>query len=56
MYMGDVQMSNVKVEFKYSGINDKDILKYKSEVTNIIKELHKKADDEKEFVRMEETA
>ena len=43
-------MSNVKVEFKYSGINDKDILKYKSEIAVIIKEFNKIADDEKEFL------
>jgi len=43
-------MSNVKVEFKYSGINDKDILKYKSEIAAIIKEFNKIADDEKEFL------
>jgi len=43
-------MSNVKVEFKYSGIDDKEIIKYKLEVANIIKELDKMSDDEKEFV------
>jgi len=49
-------MSNVKVDFKYSGISDKDIIKYKTEVSNIIKELNKISEDEKEFVRMDETS
>ena len=43
-------MSNVKLNFKNVGITQKSIMEYKEQVENIHKELHKRANDEKDFV------
>ena len=43
-------MSNIKLEIENSGINLKEIMKYKEEVEKIHKELHSKANDENEFL------
>ena len=43
-------MSNVKLNFKNVGITPKSIMEYKEQVENIHKELHKRANDEKDFV------
>ncbi len=43
-------MSEVKLDLKHSGITQKTILKYKTQVEAIHKELHKRANDEKDFV------
>ncbi len=41
---------NIKVDFSKIGINESDILSYKEEVKEIHKDLHKKINDEKEFL------
>lgn len=43
-------MSSVKLNFKNSEITQKSIMEYKEQVENIHKELHKRANDEKDFV------
>ena len=43
-------MSGIKVELKNSGIAEKSILEYKQQVENIHKDLHKRSNDEKDFV------
>ena len=43
-------MANLKVDFKNCGIEQKNILEYKSKVEKIHKQLHKRANDEKDFV------
>ena len=43
-------MSGIKLDLKNSGIEPKLILEYKEQVENIHKELHKRANDEKDFV------
>lgn len=43
-------MSGVKLDLKNTGINQKSIMEYKEQVENIHKELHKRANDEKDFV------
>ena len=43
-------MSNIKLEIENSGINLKEIMKYKEEVEQIHEELHSKANDENEFL------
>ena len=43
-------MSNVKLDLKNTGIPQKSIMEYKEQVENIHKELHKRANDEKDFV------
>ena len=43
-------MSSVKLNFKNTGITQKSIMEYKEQVENIHKELHKRANDEKDFV------
>ena len=43
-------MSNIKLEIENSGINLKEIMKYKEEVEKIHEELHSKANDENEFL------
>ena len=43
-------MSNLKLDLKESGISQKSILKYSEEVENIHKNLHNRANDEKDFV------
>ena len=43
-------MSNIKLNLKNSGITLKSIMEYKEQVENIHKELHKRANDEKDFV------
>ena len=43
-------MSGIKLNLKNTGILQKSIMEYKEQVENIHKELHKKANDEKDFV------
>ena len=43
-------MSNIKLDLRNVGITQKSIMEYKEQVENIHKELHKKANDEKDFV------
>lgn len=43
-------MSNIKLNLKNAGINQKSIMEYKEQVENIHKELHRRANDEKDFV------
>ena len=43
-------MSGIKLNLKNTGIPQKSIMEYKEQVENIHKELHKKANDEKDFV------
>ena len=43
-------MSEVKIDFKYSGVTDKMIMEYKKEVAEIHKELHEKSEDMNEFL------
>ena len=43
-------MSVIKLDLKNTGITQKTIMEYKQQVENIHKELHKRANDEKDFV------
>ena len=43
-------MAGVKLNLKSSGVTKKSILKYKEQVENIHKDLHRRANDEKDFV------
>ena len=43
-------MAGIKVNLKNTGIPQKTIMEYKEQVENIHKELHKRANDEKDFV------
>ena len=43
-------MSSIKLNLKNSGISQKSIMEYKEQVENIHKELHKRTNDEKDFV------
>ena len=43
-------MSGIKLNLKNTEISQKSIMEYKEQVENIHKELHKKANDEKDFV------
>ena len=43
-------MAGIKLELKNSGVTEKTILEYKEEVENIHKDLHRRANDEKDFV------
>jgi len=43
-------MSGIKLNFKNSGITEKTILEYKEQVENIHKDLHRRVNDEKDFV------
>lgn len=43
-------MAGIKLNLKNTGIPQKSIIEYKEQVENIHKELHKKANDEKDFV------
>jgi len=43
-------MSNITLEEKYTGIDEKEIMKYKEEVSKIHKELHKKVTEDNEFL------
>ena len=43
-------MAGIKVNFKNSGITEKTISEYKEQVENIHKDLHRRANDEKDFV------
>ncbi len=43
-------MSNVELNFKTTGILNKQLQMYKAKVTEIHEELHKRAEDEKDFV------
>ena len=43
-------MSNIKLNLKYTGIPEKEMMKYKANVEKIHKELHEKVNDKKEFL------
>ena len=43
-------MNGIKLDLKKSGISQKTIMEYKEEVENIHKDLHRRANDEKDFV------
>lgn len=43
-------MAEIKLNLKNSGITQKDILEYKQQVENIHKDLHRRANEEKDFV------
>ena len=43
-------MSNIKVDFSYSGVPANEILKYSEKVSKIHEEFWCKKDDEKEFL------
>ena len=43
-------MANISLNLKHSGITQKTILTYKEQVENIHKDLHRRANDEKDFV------
>jgi glucose-6-phosphate isomerase len=43
-------MAEIELNLKYSGITKKSILEYKQQVENIHKDLHRRANDEKDFV------
>ena len=43
-------MSGIKLNLKNTGISEKSIMEYKEQVENIHKELHQKANDEKDFI------
>lgn len=43
-------MSEIKIDFSYSGITDKMIMEYKKDVAKIHKELHEKSEDMNEFL------
>ena len=43
-------MSNLRLDLTHTGVIEKSIMEYKSQVTKIHKELHTKANDENEFV------
>lgn len=43
-------MAKIKIDLKNIGIDQKSILEYKEQVENIHKELHKRANDEKDFI------
>ena len=43
-------MANIRLDLKHTGITQKTILTYKEQVENIHKDLHRRANDEKDFV------
>ena len=43
-------MADIKINFDNVGIDKKEIMKYKEEVENIHKDLHRRANDEEDFV------
>ena len=43
-------MANIRLNLKHTGITQKTILTYKEQVENIHKDLHRRANDEKDFV------
>ena len=45
-----IKLSGIKLNLKNSGITEKTILEYKEQVENIHKDLHRRANDEKDFV------
>ncbi len=45
-------MAELSINLKNSGISRKAIMEYKEQVENIHKDLHRRANDEKDFVRM----
>ena len=43
-------MANIRLDLKHTGITQKTILTYKEQIENIHKDLHRRANDEKDFV------
>ena len=43
-------MAEIKLDMKHTGISQKSIMEYKAKVENIHKDLHRRANDEKDFV------
>jgi glucose-6-phosphate isomerase len=46
----DIIMAEIKLNLKDSGITQKNIMEYKAQVENIHKDLHRRADEENDFV------
>ena len=46
-------MAEIKLEFKNSGVTQKSIMEYKAQVEIIHKDLHRRANDEKDFVKVD---
>ena len=46
----------IRVNLENSGIDKKEIMKYKQEVENIHKDLHRRKDKKDDFVRMDRTS
>ena len=49
-------MAGVKLNYEFSGITEKEIMRYKEKVLKIHKHLHEKANDEKEMIRLAGTS
>jgi hypothetical protein len=49
-------MLDIKLNLENSGIVQKSLLEYKEEVENIHKDLHRRANDETDFARMDRTS
>lgn len=45
-------MTNISLNLKNTGISNKSILEYKKQVEDIHQQLHERANDENDFVRM----
>ena len=45
-------MPEISLNLKNTGITKKSIMEYKEQVENIHKDLHRRANDEKDFVRL----
>ena len=45
----------INIDFEKTGIDKKEIMKYKQEVENIHKDLHRRKDLEDDFVRVDRT-
>ncbi len=45
-------MAEISLNLKNCGITQKNIMEYKEQVENLHKDLHRRANDEKDFVRM----
>ena len=48
-------MQNVKLNTKYTGISEKEMMTYADKVVTIHEELHKKSKDKKEFLGWQES-
>lgn len=48
-------MADISLNLKNSGITQKNILEYKEQIEIIHKDLHRRANDKKDFARMDRT-